>query len=88
MLRSPESILCALTDSVSDRLLLLDLDLQIRFANRGILDEPRTALPGLSINDFLPATEHERVGDIYRRVSAERMPAVYEFRQLVQGGET
>jgi PAS domain S-box-containing protein len=85
VLRTPEAIVGALTQSVSDRLLLLDLDLQIRFANRGIFEEPRTALPGRSINDFLPGTEHERVGEIYRRVSVERTPAVYEFRQLVRG---
>ncbi len=85
LLDTPEAALRALIGSVSDRLLLLDLDLQIRFANRGIFEVQRTALPGRSIEDFLPASEHERVIGVYRRVRQERTPAVYEFRQLVRG---
>jgi PAS domain S-box-containing protein len=81
---TPESILRALTRSVSDRLLLLDLDLRICFASRGMLDVPRAALPGRSIHDLLPGAERGRIGEVYRRVRLERTPAAYEFRQLVR----
>lgn len=82
---APETMLRALFDSVPDRLLLLDLQLHIRFANRGIFETARDALIGRTIFDFLPEAEHDRVRDIYRQSIATCGPKVYESRQVVRG---
>src|SRR5262245_3950702 len=79
-----ERVLRTLVDDVPDRLLLLDVDLNIRFANRGMFDTPRERLPCRSIFDFLPAQEHERVRGIYRQALLERAPKVYELRQIIR----
>src|SRR5687767_3086124 len=64
-LRVPERVLRTIVEDMPDRLLLLDLDLTIRFANRGIFDTSREQLPGRSILEFVPEREHERVRGIY-----------------------
>ncbi len=43
-MQAAESILRSLMENVPDRLMLLDLDLRIRYSNRGIFDVPRSAI--------------------------------------------
>jgi PAS domain S-box-containing protein len=83
--RVPERVLRTVVEDMPDRLLLLDLNLTVRFANRGIFDTPREQLSGRCILDFIPGQEHERVRAIYEQAIADRAPKVYELRQQVRG---
>jgi PAS domain S-box-containing protein len=85
-LRTSEALLRAVTENVPDLLLLLDLDLRIRFANRSVLGTPPAQLLGRSVLDFVPLAEQADVSAVYQRAIMTRQPQVYEVRTHV-GGE-
>jgi PAS domain S-box-containing protein len=85
-LRTSEALLRAVTENVPDLLLLLDLDLCIRFANRSVLGTPPAQLVGRSVLDFVPLVEQDHVSAVYQRAIMTRQPQVYEVRTHV-GGE-
>jgi len=85
-LRTSEALLRAVTENVPDLLLLLDLDLRIRFANRSVVGTPPTQLIGRSVLEFVPLAEQAGVSAVYQRAITTRQPQVYEIRAHV-GGE-
>jgi PAS domain S-box-containing protein len=60
-LQKSESILRSVTDNVPDWLLLVDLDLRCRFANREFLGRAPAEFVGGSVLELAPAVERERL---------------------------
>ena len=60
-LQKSESILRSVTDNVPDWLLLVDLDLRCRFANREFLGRSAAEFVGRSVLDLAPVAERERL---------------------------
>jgi two-component system, LuxR family, sensor kinase FixL len=84
-LKANEALLRAVTDSVPDRLLMLDLQLRIQFVNRAILDIHPEDLVNRNALDLLPESEREAALAVFQRVIASRAPHVHEYREIVQG---
>lgn len=84
-LKANESLLRAVTDSVPDRLLMLDADLRIQFANRRIMDLAPAELLGRNALDFVPEGARDAARAVYQRVMESREAQVFEFRNTVRG---
>ncbi|MGH8265429.1 MAG: PAS domain-containing protein [Steroidobacteraceae bacterium] len=63
-LQKSESILRAVTDNVPDWLLLVDLDLNCRFANRAFLARTPAEFVGQSVLVLVPLADRERLASI------------------------
>jgi PAS domain S-box-containing protein len=63
-LQRSESILRSVTDNVPDWLLLVDLDLNCRFANREFLGRAPAEFVGRSVLELVPVGERERIADV------------------------
>ena len=63
-LQKSESILRSVTDNVPDWLLLVNLDLKCRFANREFLGAAPSALVGQSVLELVPRAERERLANV------------------------
>jgi PAS domain S-box-containing protein len=63
-LQKSESILRAVTDNVPDWLLLVDLDLNCRFANRAFLARTPAEFVGQSVLELVPSADRERLASI------------------------
>ncbi len=84
-LRANEALLRAVTDSVPDRLLMLDLELRVQFANRPVQGIAPGELTGRSALEFVPEPDREAARAVYQRVIASRAPQVFEFRDTLRG---
>ena len=65
-LQKSESILRSVIDNVPDWLLLVDLDLNCRFANREFLGRPPAQLVGRSVLELAPPAEREALAKCSR----------------------
>ncbi len=63
-LQKSESILRSVTDNVPDWLLLVDLDLNCRFANREFLARTPSEFVGQSVLELVPLAERQRLASI------------------------
>src|SRR5882672_78065 len=63
-LQKSESILRSVTDNVPDWLLLVDLDLNCRFANRALLARTPADFVGQSVLELVPFADRERLAGI------------------------
>ncbi len=85
-LRENEALLRAVTDSVPDWLLMLDLEARIRFINRPMLGIAEQDLVGCNALDHMPEAAREVARAAFRQVIETRAPHVYEYRDW-RGGE-
>ena len=84
-LRENEALLRAVTDSVPDWLLMLDLETRIQFINRPMLGIAPQDLVGRNALDYMPEGAREAARAAFRQVIDTRAPHVYEFRDWRAG---
>ena len=84
-LRANEALLRAVTDSVPDRLLMLDLQMRVQFSNRSVQGVAPGELVGRDALDLVPAADRAAAQAVYQRVIESRAPQVFEFRDVVRG---
>jgi PAS domain S-box-containing protein len=86
-LQKSESILRSVTDNVPDWLLLVDLDLNCRFANRGFLGRSPAELVGCSVLELTAPAEREALAGALAHAVRSSTPVTSYLVILVDGGQ-
>jgi hypothetical protein len=84
-LQKSESILRSVTDNVPDWLLLVNLDLKCRFANREFLGRLPFDLVGQSVLELVPPAERERLANVLEYAIRSANPISTDVTIPVEG---
>ena len=87
-LRESEEKWRSLTENSPDHIMLLDLDFNILFINRTVLDLTKEEVIGTPAFKYIPPEYHQSTADCYKRVAASGKPDMYTTIYRTKEGES